>query len=107
LSRAKLLCGKMGLNPMSRMEQVEGHAALMSTVLAREVATKRDQEDIIGINIRKKITMHCYQGVRHQYGLPVHGQRTKTNAVSQKRLARVRAGKFGYKLLQSKRVPKK
>ena len=36
------------------------------------------------MNIKRKIDLGCYQGVRHRHGLPVRGQRTKTNARTRK-----------------------
>jgi len=56
--------------------QVEGD-------LRREVAS----------DIRRKIEIGCYQGIRHRRGLPVHGQRTRTNARSRKGPKRTVAGK--------------
>ncbi|UZJ25348.1 30S ribosomal protein S13 [Rhodococcus antarcticus] len=44
-------------------------------------------------DIRRKIEIGCYQGVRHRRGLPVHGQRTKTNARTRKGPKRTIAGK--------------
>jgi small subunit ribosomal protein S13 len=56
--------------------QVEGD-------LRREVAS----------DIRRKIEIGCYQGIRHRRGLPVHGQRTKTNARTRKGRKKTVAGK--------------
>ena len=56
--------------------QVEGD-------LRREVAS----------DIRRKIEIGCYEGVRHRRGLPVHGQRTKTNARTRKGPKKTIAGK--------------
>ncbi len=44
-------------------------------------------------DIRRKIEIGCYQGVRHRRGLPVHGQRTKTNARTRKGPKKTIAGK--------------
>src|SRR5712691_8267906 len=44
-------------------------------------------------DIRRKIEIGCYQGLRHRRGLPVHGQRTKTNARTRKGPRRAIAGK--------------
>ena len=44
-------------------------------------------------DIRRKIEIGCYQGIRHRRGLPVHGQRTKTNARTRKGPKRTVAGK--------------
>jgi small subunit ribosomal protein S13 len=44
-------------------------------------------------DIRRKIEIGCYQGIRHRRGLPVHGQRTKTNARTRKGPKKTIAGK--------------
>ena len=44
-------------------------------------------------DIRRKIEIGCYQGIRHRRGLPVHGQRTKTNARGRKGPKKTVAGK--------------
>jgi small subunit ribosomal protein S13 len=44
-------------------------------------------------NIRRKVEIGCYQGLRHRRGLPVHGQRTKTNARTRKGPKKTVAGK--------------
>jgi small subunit ribosomal protein S13 len=47
----------------------------------------------VSADIRRKIEIGCYQGIRHRRGLPVHGQRTRTNARSRKGPRRTVAGK--------------
>jgi len=47
----------------------------------------------VAADIRRKIEIGCYQGVRHRRGLPVHGQRTKTNARTRKGPKKTMAGK--------------
>lgn len=47
----------------------------------------------VAADIRRKIEIGCYQGLRHRRGLPVHGQRTKTNARTRKGPKKTMAGK--------------
>ena len=47
----------------------------------------------VAADIRRKVEIGCYEGVRHRRGLPVHGQRTKTNARTRKGPKRTIAGK--------------
>jgi small subunit ribosomal protein S13 len=47
----------------------------------------------VAADIRRKIEIGCYQGIRHRRGLPVHGQRTRTNARGRKGPRRTVAGK--------------
>jgi small subunit ribosomal protein S13 len=59
-------------------------------------ATYRVEGDLrreVQADIRRKIEIGCYQGVRHRRGLPVHGQRTKTNARTRKGPKKTMAGK--------------
>jgi small subunit ribosomal protein S13 len=61
---------------------IDGHYRVEGD-LRREVAQ----------DIRRKIEIGCYQGIRHRRGLPVHGQRTKTNARTRKGPKKTIAGK--------------
>ena len=59
-------------------------------------ATYRVEGDLrreVQADIRRKIEIGCYQGIRHRRGLPVHGQRTQTNARTRKGTKRTVAGK--------------
>jgi small subunit ribosomal protein S13 len=59
-------------------------------------ATYRLEGDLrreVQADIRRKIEIGCYQGIRHRRGLPVHGQRTQTNARTRKGKKRTVAGK--------------
>ena len=63
-------------------EHIDGHYKVEGD-LRREVAQ----------DIRRKIEIGCYQGIRHRRGLPVHGQRTHTNARTRKGPKKTVAGK--------------
>ena len=80
-----------------------GQTKAQATCVAAEVAPRtpvRDltDEEIVRIrdvnqNIKRKIDIGCYQGLRHRRGLPVHGQRTHTNARTRKGPKKTVAGK--------------
>ncbi len=55
--------------------------------------TEGDLRREVQADIRRKIEIGCYQGIRHRRGLPVHGQRTKTNARTRKGRKKTVAGK--------------
>ncbi len=57
--------------------------------LVREGDLRRE----VQADIRRKIEIGCYQGIRHRRGLPVHGQRTQTNARTRKGRKKTVAGK--------------
>ena len=66
-------------------------------------ATYRIEGDLrreVQADIRRKIEIGCYQGIRHRRGLPVHGQRTQTNARTRKGKKKTVAGKKGVKDLR-------
>ncbi|WP_227998565.1 30S ribosomal protein S13 [Nocardia australiensis] len=58
-----------------------------------ELKVEGDLRREVQADIRRKIEIGCYQGLRHRRGLPVHGQRTKTNARTRKGPKRTVAGK--------------
>jgi small subunit ribosomal protein S13 len=55
--------------------------------------TEGDLRREVAADIRRKIEIGCYQGIRHRRGLPVHGQRTQTNARTRKGKKKTVAGK--------------
>ena len=57
------------------------------------VKVEGDLRREVQADIRRKIEIGCYQGLRHRRGLPVHGQRTKTNARTRKGPKKTIAGK--------------
>jgi len=69
-------------NLVQLRDYIEGHFKVEGD-LRREVAA----------DIRRKVEIGCYQGLRHRRGLPVHGQRTRTNARTRKGPKRTVAGK--------------
>ncbi len=68
---------------IAQIRDVIDHDCLVEGDLRREVA----------INIKRLMDLGCYRGLRHRRGLPVHGQRTHTNARTRKGPARAIAGK--------------
>jgi len=62
-------------------------------VIDRSCTVEGDLRRDVRQNIQRLIEINCYRGVRHRRGLPVHGQRTRTNARSRKGPAKTVAGK--------------
>jgi small subunit ribosomal protein S13 len=58
-----------------------------------ELTVEGDLRRDVAQDIRRKMEINCYQGVRHRKGLPVHGQRTHTNARTRKGPKKTVAGK--------------
>ena len=91
---AQKICAEIGLDPNTRVrdltdEEVNRIRAYVDTNLEVEGDLRRE----ISQDIKRKIEIGCYQGVRHRKGLPVHGQRTHTNARTRKGPKQAIAGK--------------
>lgn len=83
------VCAKLGFYPQMRMHQLD-EPRVMS--LTKELSTMKIETELrseVLANIRLKVETGSYQGLRHSQGLPVRGQRTRTNARTAKRLNRV------------------
>jgi small subunit ribosomal protein S13 len=82
---AQKICDDTGLNPNERVrnlteEEVNKIRAWVDANLTVEGDLRRN----VAQDIKRKIEIQCYQGVRHRKGLPVRGQRTHTNARTRK-----------------------
>jgi small subunit ribosomal protein S13 len=81
LTTSKEILAKTGVNPDKRVRELEeGEVARLRDVLEREYRVEGDLRRQIAMNIRRLSEIGCYRGIRHRRGLPVRGQRTKTNA---------------------------
>jgi small subunit ribosomal protein S13 len=75
------ILSKTGVSPDIRVRELsEGDVAKLREVLEREYRVEGDLRRQISMNIRRLSEIGCYRGIRHRRGLPVRGQRTKTNA---------------------------
>jgi small subunit ribosomal protein S13 len=94
LTTSKRALDATGINPDTRVrdlteEEVNGLRSWIDSELTVEGDLRRD----VAQDIRRKMEINCYQGVRHRKGLPVHGQRTHTNARTRKGPKKTVAGK--------------
>ena len=93
-STAQLICAQTDIDPNTRVrdltdEEVNKIRVWIDSNLKVEGDLKRDiQQDI-----KRKMEIGCYQGLRHRRGLPVRGQRTHTNARTRKGPKKTVAGK--------------
>ena len=71
----------------------EAEIAKIREYIDRSVKVEGDLRRDISMNIKRLMDLGCYRGLRHRKGLPVRGQRTKTNARTRKGPARTVAGK--------------
>jgi small subunit ribosomal protein S13 len=93
-TRAQQVLAATGVNPDSRVHEL-GDAELVKLrdEIEGNFKIEGDLRREVQADIRRKIEIGCYQGRRHRQGLPVRGQRTRTNARSRKGPKRTVAGK--------------
>ena len=83
-----------GVNPNTRVRDLsEEDLVKIREYVDANLKTEGDLRREIQADIRRKVEIGCYQGLRHRRGLPVHGQRTSTNARTRKGPRRAIAGK--------------
>ena len=84
ISTAKKICEAVKVDPTARVKDLSEEDLSKIRV---EVANYRVEGDLrreVALNIKRLMEIGCYRGVRHKKGLPVNGQRTKTNARTRK-----------------------
>jgi small subunit ribosomal protein S13 len=83
-----------GVNPNTRVRDLsEEELVKIREYVDANIKTEGDLRREIQADIRRKVEIGCYQGLRHRRGLPVRGQRTSTNARTRKGPRRAIAGK--------------
>ncbi|PID98640.1 MAG: 30S ribosomal protein S13 [Actinomycetales bacterium] len=93
-TRAQQTLAVTGINPDTRVKDLtEDELVKLKNHIDESYKVEGDLRREIQADIRRKIEIGCYQGLRHRRGLPVHGQRTKTNARTRKGPKRTVAGK--------------
>ena len=93
-TRSKELLAATGISPDLRARDLTDEDVLaLRDYMDANFKTEGDLRREVASDIRRKIEIGCYQGLRHRRGLPVRGQRTKTNARTRKGPKRTIAGK--------------
>ncbi len=88
------ILAKTGINPDTRAKDLtEDDVAKLREVIEGEYKVEGDLRRDIGLDIKRMVEINCYRGIRHRKGLPVRGQRTKTNARTRKGPAKTIANK--------------
>ena len=84
-STAKAILEKAGVNPDTRVKDLsEDEVGNIRKIIDTEYTVEGDLRREVSMNIKRLMEIGCYRGVRHRKGLPVRGQRTKTNARTRK-----------------------
>jgi small subunit ribosomal protein S13 len=93
-TRAKQTLEATGISPDLRARELSDEDLVkLRDHIEGNYKVEGDLRREVAADIRRKIEIGCYQGIRHRRGLPVHGQRTKTNARTRKGPKKTIAGK--------------
>jgi small subunit ribosomal protein S13 len=93
-TRAQETLAATGVSPDTRVHQLsEEDLVRLRDWIDATYRVEGDLRREVQADIRRKIEIGCYQGIRHRRGLPVHGQRTQTNARTRKGRKKTVAGK--------------
>lgn len=91
---AQEILKKTGVNPDTRMRDItEEEAARLREVIERDYTIEGDLRREVQSNIQRLMEIGAYRGLRHRRGLPVRGQRTRTNARTRKGRRKTVAGR--------------
>jgi small subunit ribosomal protein S13 len=94
LPTAKKILANTGVNPEIRVKALsEEDAQKIRREIEENIKVEGDLRREISMSIKRLIDIGCYRGIRHKLGLPVRGQRTKTNARTRKGPRRTVANK--------------
>ena len=82
---AEQICESTEIDPTARVRDLtDEEVARIRTFVDQNLKVEGDLRREVSQNIKRKMDIGCYQGLRHRRGLPVHGQRTHTNARTRK-----------------------
>ncbi len=92
-SAAKIVA-EAGIDPLRRMRDItEEEASRLREIIERDYVIEGDKRREVVSNIQRLVEIGTYRGLRHRRGLPVRGQRTRTNARTRKGRRKTVAGK--------------
>jgi small subunit ribosomal protein S13 len=98
---ARELCHKAGVNPDAPARDLhEDEVARLAALLDKDYVVEGQLRRQVQQNVSRLRDIACYRGLRHRRGLPVRGQRTRTNARTRKGPKKTVAGKKGVKDLK-------
>lgn len=95
---ARELCHKAGIDPLRRARELaDDELSRLAALLERDYVVEGPLRRQMQQSINRLRDIKCYRGIRHRLGLPVRGQRTRTNARTRKGPKKTVAGKKGVK----------
>jgi small subunit ribosomal protein S13 len=84
-TRSSEILKTTGINPDTRVRDLtDDEIAKLRDTIEKGYTVEGDLRREIALNIKRLVEIRCYRGIRHRQGLPVRGQRTKTNARTRK-----------------------
>ena len=85
LKSSQKILAETGINPDTRVKDLtEAEVSKLREIIDAEYTVEGDLRRQLALDIKRLMEIGCYRGVRHRKGLPVRGQRTKTNARTRK-----------------------
>ncbi len=91
---AKKILDEAGINPDTRVKDLtDAEEAKLREIISHEYTVEGDLRRNVAMDIKRLTEIGCYRGIRHRKGLPVRGQRSKTNARTRKGPKRTVANK--------------
>ena len=85
LKTSQKILSEAGINPDTRVKDLtEDEVGRIRDILANNYQVEGDLRREVALNIKRLSEIGCYRGIRHRRGLPVRGQKTKTNARTRK-----------------------
>lgn len=85
LSTSKKIIEATGVNPDTRVKDLtEAEVNAIRDYVNKNLKVEGDLRREVALNIKRLVEIGCYRGIRHRKGLPVRGQKTKTNARTRK-----------------------
>ena len=93
-SRANEILSATGVNPDTRIKDLtDADVALLREYIGQNFKVEGELRREVQMNIKRLVEIGCYRGLRHRRNLPVHGQRTRTNARTRKGPKKTVAGR--------------
>ena len=94
LTRSHQILAATGVNPDTRVKELsDADVAALRGEIESNYQVEGDLRRLEGLNIKRLVDIGCYRGRRHRMGLPVRGQRTRTNARTRRGRRQTVAGK--------------
>ncbi len=94
LSTSREIINSTGVNPNTRIKDLADEEVIrLREIIDRNYMVEGDLRREVGLNIKRLQEIGCYRGLRHRRNLPVHGQRTRTNARTRRGQRRTVAGR--------------